>query len=178
MFCTGFWYSAAARGRPELNLEHDASPTMRAHPCLSRYCRKAPIGGEHALSCLTFQLPRILTLGNHVVPVCLAIVCVCVCVSYQKAQAMHLVLFFVYCGLASCFFTCPVAYRVLGDSRFVCVSMSIPSPHGETKGVGPRKYMFQMVNDSRPLLRPRLRHWHVLAGGTRSRSTTRRPHQR
>ena len=78
MFCTGFWYSAAARGHPELHLERDASPTMRAHPCLSRYCRKAPIGDGHALSCWTFQLTRILTLGNRVVPVCLAIVCVCV----------------------------------------------------------------------------------------------------
>jgi hypothetical protein len=49
------------------------------------FFRKAPIGGEHALSCLTFQLTRILTLGNRVVPVCLAIVCVCVCASYRKA---------------------------------------------------------------------------------------------
>ena len=51
--------------------------------CLSaprQYCRKAPIGGKHTLSCLTFQLTRILTLGNRVVPVCVAIVCVCVCV--------------------------------------------------------------------------------------------------
>ena len=41
----------------------------------SLYCRKAPIDGQHALSCLTFQLTRILTLGNRVVPVCLALVC-------------------------------------------------------------------------------------------------------
>ena len=37
----------------------------------------SPFGGEHALSCLTIQLTRILTLGYRVVPVCLAIVCVC-----------------------------------------------------------------------------------------------------
>mmetsp|Transcript_9720 Transcript_9720/g.16373 ORF Transcript_9720/g.16373 Transcript_9720/m.16373 type:complete len:201 (-) Transcript_9720:191-793(-) len=35
LFCTGFWYSAAARGRPKIRPEHDASPTMRAPPCLS-----------------------------------------------------------------------------------------------------------------------------------------------
>ena len=46
-------------------------------PDCPRYCRNALIGGEHALSCLTFQLTRILTLGNRVVPVCLAIVCMC-----------------------------------------------------------------------------------------------------
>ena len=92
MFCTGFWYSAAARARPELHLEHDASPTMRARPCLSRYCRKAPIGGEHALSCLTFQLTRILTLGNRIVPVCLVIVCVYVraCVTSKQLPATAL----------------------------------------------------------------------------------------
>ena len=47
---------------------------------LCLYCRKAPFGVEHVLSCLTIQLMRILTVGYRVVPVCLAIVCVCVCV--------------------------------------------------------------------------------------------------
>ena len=47
--------------------------------CLSALrllCRKAPIGGEHALSCLTTQLTRILTLGNRVLPVSLAMLSV------------------------------------------------------------------------------------------------------
>jgi hypothetical protein len=66
-----------------LNTRHP--PRCEPLPACPRYCRKAPIGHEHALSCFTIQLTRILTLGNRVVPVCLAIVCVCVCASYRKA---------------------------------------------------------------------------------------------
>ena len=32
--------------------------------CVCVYCSEAPIGVGHALSCLTFQLTRILTLGT------------------------------------------------------------------------------------------------------------------
>ena len=57
-------------------------PGVRMSPSLllCLYCRKVSIGVEHALSCLTIQLRRILTLGDRVVPVCLAMVYVCVCV--------------------------------------------------------------------------------------------------
>ena len=47
--------------------------------------RKAPIGVELALSCLTVHLMRNLTFGPRVVPICLHLcVCVCVCVRARK----------------------------------------------------------------------------------------------
>ena len=53
------------------------------HAC-ALYCRKAPIGIEHA-SCLTIQLTRILTFGaalcSFVSQLCVCVcVCVCMCV--------------------------------------------------------------------------------------------------
>ena len=93
MFCTGFWYSAGARGRPELHLEQDASPTMRALPCLSPLLQKSAYW-RRTCSVLfdvptdedsDTQKPRCACLCCNRVCVCVCVissrrVCVCVCV--------------------------------------------------------------------------------------------------